>query len=439
MPTPRVISDSLLAPISAEKPSGEDLQAGKEWVDLKSARPNPFEVEDKGIWEPVQSNTSSWPLLNQLASAALERKSKDLRIAIWLTEASIRLHQFAGLRDGLRLVRELVMRYWDSGLYPLIIDGDIETRCGPLEWLNEKMAEVARQIPITVRTDQGENYSYVYYQETRRPQGRLSREQFNEAVKRTPRAKYETMLEDFQQACEELNELDQVVEEKVCNSFLSLNGQQYKTPEEAKRAAEAIVPTTAESKAALEEIKVVLDGILREKRRDEPDQPGTPAAAREASEGGPSQSITPALPFLPETGGQTVSNGSWLNAENLVRAGRIDQGLAEMTRLAAAEPNGRARFHRKLVLAEICLSTKREKLAKAILEELAEQIDKFQLEAWESSALVGAVWSRLYRCYKNEQAGTADTERAAKLFERLCRLDPWQALACSEGKYSSLG
>jgi hypothetical protein len=110
-----------------------------------------------------------------------------------------------------------------------------------------------------------------------------------------------------------------------------------------------------------------------------------------------------------------------------------------MTRLAAAELNGRARFKRKLLLAEICWSTKREKLAKAILEELAEQIDKFQLEVWESSALVGAVWSRLYRCYKNEQAGTADTERAAKLFERLCRLDPWQALACSEGRYSSLG
>ncbi len=435
MPTPPVISDGLLAPISAEKPSGEDLQATKEWVDLKNARPNPFEVDDKGIWEPVQSNNSSWPLLSELASAALERKSKDLRIAIWLTEASIRLHQFAGLRDGLRLIRELALRYWDSGLYPLITDGDVDSRCGPLGWLNEKMAEAVRQIPITVRKDGGENYSFVYYRETRRPQGRLSREQFESAVKSTRRAQYETMLEDFQQACDELKELDRVVEEKVCSSFISLNGQHYRTPEEAKKAAAAIVPAVTESKAALEEIKVVLDGILRKKRQEEPDQADAIGAAGEGPEGGPDEVVTQKLSSLPGTGGEAVSNGSWQNAENLVRTGHIDKGLAEMTRLAATEPNGRARFHRKLLLAEICLSTKREKLAKAILEELAEQIDKLQLEAWESSALIGAVWSRLYRCYKNEQAGTADAERAAKLFDRLCRLDPWQALACSEGKY----
>jgi type VI secretion system protein ImpA len=433
MPTPPVISDDLLAPISAEKPSGEDLQVTKEWVDLKNARPNPLGVDAKGtIWEPVQSDNSSWLRLSELASAALGRRSKDLRIAIWLTEADIRLHQFAGLRDGLRLIRELVIRYWDSGLYPLITDGDVDSRCGPLGWLNEKMAEVVRQIPITGRGDGGENYSFSYYQETRRPQGQLSAEQFNAAVHSTPRARYETMLEDFQQACEELKELERVMEEKVCNSFIGQNGQNYKTPEEAQRAAADIVPPIVESKAVLEEIKVVLDSILRKKRQEEPDRTGATAAGGEGSESGPGQ--VAAFSFVPVTAGEIASNGSWQNAENLVRAGHIDKGLAEMTRLAAVEPNGRARFHRKLLLAEICLSTRREKLAKAILEELAEQIDKFQLEAWESPALIGAVWSRLYRCYKNEQAGTADAERAAKLFERLCRLDPWQALACSEGR-----
>jgi len=440
MPTPPVISDALLAPIAAAQPCGEDLQASKDWVELKNARPNPLAVDDKGIWEPVQSSNASWPLLSELASAVLERKSKDLRVALWLTEANIKLHRFAGLRDGLRLIRELVARYWDSGLYPLIVDGDVDLRCGPLGWLNEKMAEAIRQIPITARKDGGENYSWVYYQETRRPQGRLTAEQFNAAVKLTSRAQYEAMLEDFQQACEELKELDRVVEEKVYQSFLSLDGQYHKTPEEAKQAAAAVAPAIVESKAALEEIKVVLDNILRKKRQEEPDPAAaTHAGPAQVSQGEPSQGSALKLALLGGAGGDAASNGSWQNAENLVRAGQLDKGLAEMTRLAAAEPNGRARFHRKLLLAEICLSTQREKLAKAILEELAEQIDKFQLEAWEGSALIGAVWSRLFRCYKNEQAGTADAERAAKLFDRLCRLDPWQALACSEGKHTSLG
>jgi hypothetical protein len=63
---------------------------------------------------------------------------------------------------------------------------------------------------------------------------------------------------------------------------------------------------------------------------------------------------------------------------------------------------------------------------------LAEQIDKFQLESWESSELIGSVWTKLYRMYK--RAGDAsDLDRANKLYERLCRLDPWQALSCTEG------
>ena len=102
-----------------------------------------------------------------------------------------------------------------------------------------------------------------------------------------------------------------------------------------------------------------------------------------------------------------------------------------MIRLAAAETSGRDRFQRKLLLAEVCLASKRERLARSILEELAEQIDKLQLEAWESSELISGVWTRLYRLYKQGD-DSSDHDRAAKLYERLCRLDPWQALSCNE-------
>ena len=102
-----------------------------------------------------------------------------------------------------------------------------------------------------------------------------------------------------------------------------------------------------------------------------------------------------------------------------------------MTRLAAAETSGRDRFQRKLLLAEVCLASKRDRLARSILEELAEQIDKFQLESWESTELISSVWTRLYRLYK-QGGDTSDLDRASKLYGRLCRLDPWQALGCTE-------
>jgi len=439
MPTPRVISDELLVPISADKPAGGDLRATQEWVDLRKARPNPLEVADKGIWEPVEASNSGWALLKQLASEALQRRSKDLQIAIWVLEANIRLHRFAGLRDGLWLIRELLLRFWDTGLYPLIPDGEVDSRCGPLEWLNEKMADVIRQIPLTVRKGDGEDYALVHYRETQRPQRTLTLDEFNAAVGLTPRAEYELIWEDFQQADAELKILEQVIEEKVTGSFISLNAQQFATPEEARKAALDIVPLATESRAALEEIKTLLNRILRKKRQDEPDQPAAATPGGEASAPAQGNVEAPKIGSFPGSGVTALPDGSWQNAENLVRTGQIDKGLAEMTRLAAAEPNGRARFQRKLLLAEICWSTKRERLARTILEELAEQIDTFKLEAWESPALIGAVWSRLYRCYKDEKAGTADPDKAATFFLRLCRLDPWQALACGEGKYSSLG
>ena len=118
---------------------------------------------------------------------------------------------------------------------------------------------------------------------------------------------------------------------------------------------------------------------------------------------------------------------SWQEAEALIRSGQVDRGLAQMVQVSAKETSGRNRFQRKLLLAEVCLNTKRDRLARSILEELAEQIDKLQLEGWESSELIADVWSRLYKIYKQ-----AKDERAGKLYERLCRLDPWQALRCGE-------
>jgi hypothetical protein len=71
-------------------------------------------------------------------------------------------------------------------------------------------------------------------------------------------------------------------------------------------------------------------------------------------------------------------------------------------------------------------------LAKSILEELNELVDKHNLTAWETSEMIGAVWTRLVRCYREKSAGTANPDKAMEFFLKLSRLDPWQALACGE-------
>jgi type VI secretion system protein ImpA len=102
-----------------------------------------------------------------------------------------------------------------------------------------------------------------------------------------------------------------------------------------------------------------------------------------------------------------------------------------MAALAAQETSGRARFLRKLMLSDVCLGIGRDRLARIVLEELNRQIEEYKLERWESSGLVGAVWSRLYRLYRKSES-SSDQDLAAQLYNQLCRLDPWQAFVSCE-------
>jgi hypothetical protein len=223
----------------------------------------------------------------------------------------------------------------------------------------------------------------------------------------------------FQQACYEFRLLEKVIEDKF--------GE--------------VAPSLSDCRTSLSEINQALSDILDKKRKDEPDSPVTGDVAAGAA--GPSelqQNVKEGAPVvfrLPLSisnmqGPQQTSGDSWQEAEALIRSGQVEKGLLAMTRLAAAETSGRNRFQRKLLLAEVCLNSRRERLARSILEELAEQIDKFQLELWESSELISGVWTMLHRLYKQGADGS-DADRAGKLYERLCRLDPWQALGCGEG------
>jgi outer membrane PBP1 activator LpoA protein len=183
------------------------------------------------------------------------------------------------------------------------------------------------------------------------------------------------------------------------------------------------------------ELKQEISDILAARRTAEPDETkaGPGGANADTSPGGAPDAYILRLPLLTPSGqaSEAGSGSSWQAAEALVRSGQTDKGLAEMMRLAAHETTGRSRFQRKLLLAEVCLQTKRNRLARSILEELAENIDHFHLENWESSELISDVWTRLYRMYASSD-NSDDNDRAAKLYERLCRLDPWQALRCAE-------
>jgi len=406
MPQRVYLDEALLQPVTPEQPGGRDLRFEPVFSEILEAR----RADDQGGKLP------QWDVVAERSLEAL-LVSKDIRLCCFLTEAGIYLDGFGALRDCLRLTRELLVRFWDQGLLPAVEDGDLDYRAGSLAWFNDRMAEAIRLVPITARS--GDNFSFGRYLQAQRigtedaiqrlpadkretvlslrSQGWITMDAFEAALKATRRKAFEAIYEPFIEAQQQFLALDKAIDEKFGDAS----------------------PTLKEARDTFDDMRFLLDSTLKKKREEEPD---TVPGAEQPEEAG--ETATNMAGFW--TAGMPADSGSWQQAESMVRSGNVDQGLQKMAALAAQETSGRGRFLRKLMLVDVCRAAGRERLARTILEELNQQVGEFKLDLWESSALVGAVWSRLYRTYKASE-NSSDQDQASVLYNQICRLDPWQA------------
>jgi len=106
--------EKLLAPVDAGNPVGADL----------SYDPSMMEIEQLAAGKPEQqvgdtivaAEDPDWKDLRSRCTEAMS-KTKDLRVAMYLLLASIKMDGLKGLRDGLALVRGMLEKYWDK-VYP---------------------------------------------------------------------------------------------------------------------------------------------------------------------------------------------------------------------------------------------------------------------------------------------------------------------------------
>ncbi|MFO1052660.1 MAG: type VI secretion system protein TssA [Planctomycetota bacterium] len=155
MATPSVLDiDLLLQPIPGDRPVGEDLRqdlaTNPAYYQIKDLRTAARSAERQGEFEPVIGLTeaAAWRPIVDAATEALTSRTKDLEIIAWMIEALARTHGFAGVRDGLRLARETVARFWDQ-VYPTPDEDGIETRVAPLTGLNGAGADGTLIAPIS--------------------------------------------------------------------------------------------------------------------------------------------------------------------------------------------------------------------------------------------------------------------------------------------------
>ncbi len=99
-----------------------------------------------------------------------------------------------------------------------------------------------------------------------------------------------------------------------------------------------------------------------------------------------------------------------------------------------ADSSRKSLFRRKLSMAMFCMRGGQPAIARPLLEELEQDIERFSIHEWEPS-LALEVWTTLNRCYETLAAGPVTPAKQAiqlrgeRVFERICRLDIAYALA----------
>ncbi|MBF0332329.1 MAG: type VI secretion system protein TssA [Alphaproteobacteria bacterium] len=106
--------DTLLAPIDGDQPSGPDPRPSEPFRDLRLLRSEAGAAEKAAeVDSEAVAPTQSWRAILKKGGALLAN-SKDVDVACWMVEALVRVHGVVGLRDGFRLLRELLERHGDS-------------------------------------------------------------------------------------------------------------------------------------------------------------------------------------------------------------------------------------------------------------------------------------------------------------------------------------
>jgi type VI secretion system protein ImpA len=182
-------------------------------------------------------------------------------------------------------------------------------------------------------------------------------------------------------------------------------------------------------------VRHVIHGALSELLREVPSlvdatlMDDSPTANREtqawlASEGIFDSGGAEAVAARPRSSGPAVQGPSQLvqQARNRVRDGHMDEAVAMLLQASERASHAREAFLSRSEAAAIMVDHGLDTVARPILDDMLELVERHSLDGWESGELVARPLGLLYRVRK------ATGDSAEDLYERICRLDPVHAL-----------
>jgi type VI secretion system protein ImpA len=235
--------DDLLMPVPGSAPCGEDLSFSTEFDEIAEMRREDDPTLDQGEWVTALK-VADWPRVQGRCSELLAQRSKDLRLAMWWTEAATHIDGYAGLKQGLELCAQLCSRYWNA-LHPLAENGDMEQRAGNIGWLLGRLRSLSTA-PAVARAHGGA-YSLRQWAAARALQAALDRspdkttqavadaltvDTFDRALRDTPKEQLRQSLTSLESCRQALKEWQTVID-----ANLGADGPSFAQAREALDAA----------------------------------------------------------------------------------------------------------------------------------------------------------------------------------------------------------
>jgi type VI secretion system protein ImpA len=205
--------ERLLAPVSADKPCGDDLAFSSEIDAIVRARQADDPSLEQGAWV-TELKEADWKFVGRECARLIEQRSKDLQLAVWLAEASVQTAGVRALADSLLLIAMLCERYWD-GLYPLPDEDGVERRIGNLAWLAARIAPWLRAVPLTMPLTDGADRQSLSDFDVARMQGADALAKLEGARQRTSQAFYTNLMRDCEHCADAIDRLEKSVDAAV--------------------------------------------------------------------------------------------------------------------------------------------------------------------------------------------------------------------------------
>jgi len=244
----------LLAPISPDRPCGEDVSFDEVFDRVREARRADDPNLRQGEWQ-TELKVADWRLVTRLADEVLAKRSKDLQMAVWLGEALIATDGMAGAAQSFELLHGLLDTLWD-GLFPELDGDDAEERAAKLAWFNIYASDALRKVPLSAGA---KPMNLIHWQDSREvdnlarqnqeayqaalDEGRLTGEAFDKAMLDNPNEAVVQLLEATDRALATFEEFKRIGDTRLGRAAPSLA-----SIEEALKRIRQVVGKTAQAK-----------------------------------------------------------------------------------------------------------------------------------------------------------------------------------------------